>query len=108
MGVTGGLQINLMIKFSKFRIFLLLLVSLIVIYYFSNEDFKHIDSKKDLISFLNLNKDRILNFEDKIHSDGLSDSNFYADAWVFKTFRAFDEPNLSLRPMATDVFRLTY
>ncbi|HMI63910.1 MAG TPA: hypothetical protein VK518_23500 [Puia sp.] len=32
----------------------------------------------------------------------------FRDAWAFKTFRDFDEPNLSLEPMATDVFRLTY
>jgi hypothetical protein len=32
----------------------------------------------------------------------------FRDAWAFKIFRAFDEPNLSLRPMATDVFRFTY
>ena len=32
----------------------------------------------------------------------------FRDAWAFITFRAFDEPNLSLRPVATDVFRLTY
>lgn len=30
------------------------------------------------------------------------------DAMVYESFRAFDEPNLSLRPMSTDIFRLTY
>jgi hypothetical protein len=30
------------------------------------------------------------------------------NAWDYKTYRTLDEPNLSLKPMPADVFRLTY
>jgi hypothetical protein len=32
----------------------------------------------------------------------------FRDAMVYESYRALDEPNLSLRPMPTDVFRFTY
>jgi hypothetical protein len=33
--------------------------------------------------------------------------SFY-DAWTYESFRALDEPNLSLKPMPAPVFRFTY